>query len=383
MTIADLKLLVEQARSAVDADAANDVLARATVIAHDESLPGSRELAMALFNVAGALVPLGAPGGVEDLFGAVQRMLIASGESRTDDHLLLWHNLGVLYDRHGATELHHQMLARVSQVAANYDGPLERRGADVFLEQGLSYRRHGQTEVMRVMLRQVHRYKTSDACAPAERLSWLVAYAELLFEAGCPDEAAPVLSQGVTLARELGDAEREAWLLNRIAASALARGDADSVSAAVLALERARGLCESTPALADSDFGAAVLHNLVGAWIKAADEARWPQALRLIEHVIERLRQRGQVDSDDFAHALFHRAELVEYLADWPGAARGYAAAAATPNADAQTVTECLSLAGRAWFEAGEFDAASDCYFAALRRRVAASDAAAASAGAT
>ena len=371
MTIADLKLLAEQARSAVDADAANEVLARATAIAHDESLPASREVAMALFNVAGALVPLGAPGGVEDLFGAVQRMLIASGESRTDDHLLLWHNLGVLYDRHGATELHHQTLARISQVAANYDGPLERCGADVFLEQGLTYRRHGQTEVMRVMFRQVHRYKTSDACAPAERLSWLAGYAELLFEAGCPDEAAPVLSHGVTLARELGDAEHEASLLNRIARSALTRGDAESVLAAVAALERARSCIEGTPALADSDFGNAVRHNLVGAWIKAGDPARWPQALPLIERVIERLRQRGQVDSDDFAHALFHRAELIEALGDWAGAACGYAAAAATPNAEAQTVTECLSLAGQAWFEAGDFDAASDCYLAAVRRRVA------------
>ena len=371
MTIAALKLLAEQAAAAGNADAANQVLARAAAMAHDESLPASRELAMALFNVAGALVPLGAPGGVEDLFGAVQRMLIASGESRTDDYLLLWHNLGVLYERHGATELHQQMLARVSQVAETYDGPLERVGADVFLAQGLTYRRHGQTEVMRVMLRQVHRYKTSEACAPAERLSWLAAYAEMLFEAGCPDEAAPLLSHGVMVARELGDAEREASLLNRIARSALTRDDAESVLAAVAALERARSCIEGTPALADSPLGNAVLHNLVSAWIKAGDPARWPQALRLIEHVIERLRHSGQVDNDDFAHALFHRAELVEYLADWPGAARGYAAAAATPNAEAQTVTECLSLAGQAWFEAGDFDAASDCYLAAVRRRVA------------
>ena len=371
MTIADLKRLAEQASAASNADAANQVLARAAAMARDESLPASRELAMALFNVAGALVPLGAPGGVEDLFGAVQRMLIASGESRTDDHLLLWHNLGVLYDRHGATELHQQMLARVSQVAANYDGPLERCGADVFLQQGLTYRRHGQTEVMRVMLRQVHRYKMSDACAPAERLAWLSAYAPMLLEAGQTDEAAVVAAQGAELARELGDALSEASLLNSIARSALTRGDADSVLTAVAALERARSAVEGTPALADSDFGNAVRHNLVSAWIKAGDPARWPQALPLIERVIARLRQRGQVDSDDFAHALYHRAELIESLGDWAGAACGYAAAAATPNAEAQTVTECLSLAGRAWFEAGQFDAASDCYLAAVRRRVA------------
>ena len=44
---------------------------------------------------------------------------------------------------------------------------------------------------------------------------------------------------------------------------------------------------------------------------------------------------------------------------------------AATPNAEAQTVTERLSLVGQAWFEAGQFDAASDCYLAAVRRLVA------------
>ena len=379
--IADaLKLLTAQAGAAVDVDAANEVLARVAAIAHDESLPASRELALALLNAACTLVPLGAPGAVEDLFHAAQRWLSAASDARIDDQLLLWQNLAALYDRQGANEPRNQTLALIGRLAETCDGPLDEPGVQVFLEQGLMYRRLGKTVPMLTMLRQVHRQRCSDACNPSERLAWFVAYAEILLEAARPDEAAPVLSHGATLARELGDAEREASLLNRIARSALTRGDADSVSAAVLALERARGLCESTPALADSDFGTAVLHNLVGAWIKAADEARWPQALQLIEHVIERLRQRGQVDSDDFAHALFHRAELVEYLADWPGAARGYAAAAATPNADAQTVTECLSLAGRAWFEAGEFDAASDCYFAALRRRIAAGDAAAASA---
>ena len=368
MTIADLKRLAEQASAASNADAANQVLARAAAMARDESLPASRELAIALFNVAGALVPLGAPGGVEDLFGAVQRMLIASGESRTDDHLLLWHNLGVLYDRHGATELHQQMLARVSQVAANYDGPLERCGADVFLQQGLTYRRHGQTEMMRVMLRQVHRYMMSDACAPAERLAWLSAYAPMLLEAGQTDEAAVVAAQGAELARELGDALSEASLLNSIARSATSR---HNNVAALAALQRALAVMEVAPALADSQLGAAVLHNLVGAHLSAADPSRYADALALSERVIDILRGLGQADSDDFAYALYHRAVLTEYLGDWVGAARGYAAAAAVPGAAAANAAEWLSLGGRAWFEAGDFDAASDCYLAAVRRRVA------------
>ena len=47
--------------------------------------------------------------------------------------------------------------------------------------------------------------------------------------------------------------------------------------------------------------------------------------------------------------------------------------AAAVSGVEAGAGTQWLSLAGRAWFEAGEFDAASDCYLAAVRRRVAAS----------
>ena len=85
-----------------------------------------------------------------------------------------------------------------------------------------------------------------------------------------------------------------------------------SIQPKMAALQRALVVIESAPALADSQLCAAVLHNLVGAHLTAA-----------------------------------------------------------TPNVEAQTVTERLSLVGQAWFEAGQFDAASDCYLAAVRRLVA------------
>ncbi len=369
MTLATLKLLAQQAAAATDAAAANDVLGRAAAIASDESLPASREVAMALINVAGALVPLGAPGGVEELFHAVQRMLVAAGGALVDDQLLIWHNLGVLYRQHGANDLCNQTLALVGQLAETWNGPLQPHGAGVFLEQGLTYRRNGQTEPMLTMLRQVHRQRSSDATPPAERLVWLTFYAPLLLEAQRPDEALPLLSQGAALARQLGEAQSEVHLLNTHATFALSRSDVD---AALAALERALPLIDATPALAHSRMAAAVLHNLVAARLNAAEPSRYAEALAHSERVIDLLRRLGQADSGDFAQALYQHAVLIEYLGDWVGAARGYAAAAAVHGVDADAATDWLSLGGRAWFEAGEFDAASDCYLAAVRRRLSA-----------
>lgn len=365
-----LKQLAQQARAAADAAAANEVLAQAGPIAHDEALPASRDLGLALLDVASALAPLGAPGAVEDLFLHSQRVLVASSDIRVDDHLLLWHKLGALYDQHGATDLRNQTLARIGDLAESFTGPLERRGVEVFLEQAMLYRRQGQTGPMLVMLRQVHRHRNSEASAPADRLSWLEIYAAILLGADRADDAAPLLAQAVELAHDLGDAEREASMLHTIGRAAFSRNDG---AAALPAFERARRVIEGAPALADTELAAAVLHNLVTAQLTAADASRYPEALALNERGIGILRRMGLTGSDDFAHALYQRAVLTEYLGDWAGAARGYAEAAAVTEADAGAATEWLSLAGRAWFEAGEFDAASDCYLAAVRRRVAAS----------
>lgn len=369
MSVAALKTLAERARAAADAASANEVLAEAAPIAHDESLPATRELLAALLDVASSLVPLGAPGAVEDLFLQAQRVLNACSEPGIDDQLLLWNNVGALYDRHGASELRDRTLASIGHVAEHYTGPLGPRGIGVLLEQAMTYRRHGRTEPMLVMLRQVHRHRNAPSTAADDRLSWLEIYAQLLLDAGRADEALPLLEQGIELAHGGGDAEHEARLLNITASVASSRDDSP---AALAALERARRVIDGAPSLADTKLAAAVLNNLAGARVTAADASRYPEALALNERALGILRRLGQADSDDFAHALYHRAVLTEYLGDWGGAARGYAEAAAVPGADAGAATDWLSLAGRAWYEAGAFDAASDCYLAAVRRRVAA-----------
>ncbi|MPZ45451.1 MAG: hypothetical protein GEV05_19080 [Betaproteobacteria bacterium] len=368
--IAALKALAQQASGLTDAAGVSELLGQARTIAHDDSLPVSRGFGLALLEAATALVPRGEPHAVEDLFLQAQRVFEATGQHHVDDDLLLWHNLGALYEMHGAIEQRNQTMALIGQVATHYTGPLERRGADVLLDMAVLYHRARLVEPMLTMLRQVHRYRTSDASAPADRLSWLQIYTELLLRAERVDDALPLLADAIELAHDIGDAQCEASLLNTSARVFSARGDHASE---LRALERARTVIDSTPALADTQLAAAVLHNLVGRLLSARDSKRYPEAVTLSERVIDILPRLGHSDSDDFAHALYQRALLAEYGGDWAGAARGYSAAAAVPKAAALDTAEWLSLAGRAWYEVEAFDAASECYLGAIRRRIAAS----------
>lgn len=365
----DLASRAKAALAASDAAALNEVVGQARTIGNDASLPASRALGVALLDIATTLAPAGATAqveGVYDVFDAANRALRAAGDAHIDDFLVLWHNLGALYESHQAFAQRDQVLQAIVHVAQTYDGPLEKRGADVFLEQALMYRRLGRTEPMLAMWRQVHRFRTAEGQPPADRVSWLELYGELLLQAGRTDEAAAVIAQGIELAHQLGDAEREARGLNISASISHSRGDNAS---ALAALERARRVIEA-PALAETQFAAAVLHNLVAALLRLGDASRYPEALALAERTIAILQRLGLAEGDDFAFALYQRAVLVEYLGDWPGAARGYVEAAAVPGAQPANAAEWLSLAGRAWFEAGEFDRASDCYLDAVRRRI-------------
>jgi tetratricopeptide (TPR) repeat protein len=371
--IMQLAALTQRAREAGgDAAVANQVLAQVQPLANDASLAPSRELAAALINAASALIPAAAPGEVEALFGQAQRVLNASSDALVDDQLMLWHNLGILYDRYSATDHRDPVLARILQAAERYDGPLQRYGADVFLEQALSYRRLGKTEPMLTLLRQVHRYRSGADQAPADKVSWLEIYASLLLDGGSIDTALPVLAQGIELAHELGQSGREVSLLLSRTRAAL---EHDDLAAALAALERARGLVEQ-PALVATRHAASVWLNLAVVLLRQRATGRYAEARALCERAIEALRALGLAETDDLGFALYHRAVLTEYLGDWTGAARGYLAAAKVPGVRTEDAAEWLSLAGRAWFEAGEFDAAGDCYFDAVRRRVAAPSAA-------
>ena len=311
-------------RAAADAQSANDAIAQARAIASDPALAPTRELAAALISLASATVPVGAPVQVEGLFNEAQRVLAASSDARIDDQLMIWHNLSVLYDQHGAHELRDQLHASIGQLAARYEGPLLSHGAAVLIEQAMGWRRLGRIEPMMVLLRQVHRYRAGADQPPEERLSWLEIYASLLLQAGLSDEALPVLAQGIALAQELGQALREASLSL----------------------------------------------NLVAALLRQQATDRYIEARGLCERAINVLRVSGRAEGNDFGNALYHHAVVIEYLGDWREAAREYLAAAAVPGVDAATVTGWRSLAGRAWYEAGEFDAASECYLDTVRRRV-------------
>ena len=365
--IMQLAALTQRSRAAADAQTANDVLAQARAIVQDPTLAPTRELAAALINVAGATVAAGAPAQVEALFGEAQRVLNASSDAQIDDQLMIWHNLGVLYEKHGAHELRDQVHALIGQVAARYEGPLLAHGAGVLLEQAMGWRRLGRIEPMMVLLRQVHRYRTGADQPPEERVSWLEIYASLLLDAGRSDEALPVLAQGIALAQELGQPQREVSLLLTSTRAAHERNDDTAVLAA---LERARKLVEQPP-LATTRLGASVWLNLAAALLRQRAADRYIEARGLCERAIDVLRVSGSAEGDDLGYALYHHAVLIEYLGDWHGAAREYLAAAAVPGVDPAAVTEWRSLAGRAWYEAGEFDAASDCYLDTVRRRVA------------
>jgi hypothetical protein len=366
--IAQLNVLCERVRNSGDAATARDVLAEVQAIVGDASLAPGGALARAVINAAAALVASGPGGEVEGLFQQAQRMLAASSDASVDDQLALWHNLGALYERHGAAQLQVQTLKFVLQVAEKYDGPLQAMGANVFTQHAMMHRRQGRTDLMLLLLRQVHRYRSGADQSPADRASWLELYAPILLDAGRIDEVLPIVAEGAELARSLGLADLEASLLMSNARAEVARKDGP---AAVAALDRAMQVVEQ-PVLARSKRAVSVWLTLASQLLNMEAVARYPEARQMCDKAIEALRALDLAETHDFAYAMYLRAVLAEHLGDWPGAAHGYFAASAVRGAGKEDATGWLTLAGRAWFEAGEWDAASTCYLNAVRRRVSA-----------
>jgi tetratricopeptide (TPR) repeat protein len=364
--IAQLKVLCERARTAGDETSAADVAAQVRAIACDASLAPCKALAAAVINAAAALVALGPAGEVQGLFQQAQRIVSASSDASVDDQLMLWHNLGALYQRHGAGQLQVQTLELVLQTAEHYDGPLQAPGANVFAEHAMMHKRQGRTDLMLLLLRQVHRYRTGADQSPVDRVSWLQIYASILLDAGRIDEVLAIAAQGADLAHALGQAELEASLLMSTARAEVARKDEP---AAVAALDRALQVVEQ-PTLARTKHAVSVWLTLASQLLNVRAEVRYPEARKMCDKAIDALRALGLTGTHDFAYALYLGAVLTEYLGDLPGAARGYLAAAAVQGAERDDATGWLSLAGRAWFEAGDWDAASDCYLNAVRRRI-------------
>lgn len=354
--------------AAADAAAVDELLTAVMAIAADATLAPTRALGAGLNEAASALIGLAPPQAVEAVFGHAQRILRAAVDTLFDDWLVLWNNLAALYDRYGANEHLNRTLSELVRAAQFYDGPLRAYGANVCVHQATLLQRNGQTEAMLPLLRLAHRWFGSDEFAPEDRSTWLKTYAEMLLEAGRRDDAEPLLAQGIALAHELDQAEREAELRNLAATTAFARGDA---TAALALIEPARQLIDR-PALAQTSLAYAVLRNRVVCLLRLGDAERDADARRDNERAIGLVPQLGLHDSAGMAHLLHHRAVLLERAGDGRGAALAYRAAAEHPAASPAQRCNGHSLAGRAWFDAGDFDAASECYLEALRLRVAA-----------
>ena len=362
--------LTQQAQAAGgDAAATSEVLTQMLAIAGDESLDPSRALVKALVNAASAGIAAGPPGQVEAMFERALRVLKASSDARIDDELVLLNNFGALYEKHGATRLLMQTRELVLRFATQYEGPLEEIGATVFFQHALIYQSNGRTEPMLTLMRQYHRYRTGADQSLADRSSWLEIYAAMLLNAGRSDEVLPVIEQGIELAHTLGDVDREASLLMSSARAAVAR---DDVAAAVAALDRARPLIEQPP-LSQTTRAVSIWLTLASQLLNQGAVDRYVEVRRMCDQAIAALRALNRDETHEFAYAVYLQACVTEYLGDRATAARGFRAAAGIPGADKSDATDWMSRAARLWFESGDWDAASDCYLSAVRRRVAVS----------
>ena len=369
--IARIEALAKQAQAAHERGDKSGVAVALTQllgIAADETLTATRVLGAWLVNSAASLCAAGEPNAVLDLFRHAHRVLVAAADTRIDDLLLLWHNLGVFYSGWRLPEQQARVDAQIAQAAHSYDGPLQAYGVNIFLEHAMARRESGDTEAMRAMLRQVHRWRMRADASAEDRSSWLEIYANLLQETGRTEEAAPILAQAIALARELGLAEREAGLHNLAATIAHARGDG---AGALAAADAACALID-TPALAHGKLACRVLRNRVALLLNLGETspALQAQANADNERSIATLHVLGAADGVDMAQSLYHRGVLCGLQGDERGAAQAYREAAGLPGASVDEARDWLTLAGRAHYQAADFEAASACYLAAVRRRV-------------
>jgi tetratricopeptide (TPR) repeat protein len=368
--IQTLEVLARRLREAGDAATAAEVLPQAKAIAQDETLAPSRRLGAALADLAAALVGLGDLEAVRDLFKSGQRVLQSASDTRLDDLLWLWHNLGVLYERYGVTAARDELFAHIAHVAEIWTGPVHGLGAEVLVEQAAIHHRAGRVAPMKACLRQVHRVRDGADQSVTDRISWLRLYADMLSSRDCSTEAAPLLEEAIGLAHEAGATVLEVELLAIHAVGALERGD---VVAALQALDRALPQLLA-PALAGTRLAAAVWGNFASVVLKQGANARYAEALALCTKAIELMRRLGEGETDEYAYMLYYRGQLWERIGRRADAVPDYRAAAKVSGAARGDAAEWESLAGNVLFESGNFDAASDCYLAAVRNRIAATE---------
>jgi len=286
---------------------------------------------------------------------------------------VLWHSLSAFYASYGVPEGREALRSHIATLAGTWTGPLQPLGMRVLIEQAMGHRSDGHVEPMLACLRQVHRHRNADSEPLPDRISWLTFYERLLGEAGCQAEANAVLAEGVELAHCQGDGKQEAEMLTRLAAGRLAQDDRAGAAAA---LDRAQDLV-ARPPLADTRLAAAVAINQAVVALRQPAQPGDAQTLARCARAIDLLRRLGRGDTEECAYALSYQGHLCERLGDRAGAARHYRAAAAVAEAKPADAAEWLSLAGDVLFSSGDFDAAGDSYFDAVRCRVGLSAAAA------
>ena len=138
--IARIEALAKQAQAAHERGDKSGVAVALTQllgIAADETLTATRVLGAWLVNSAASLCAAGEPNAVLDLFRHAHRVLVAAADTRIDDLLLLWHNLGVFYTRQVVTGFD-----RVAQVVG-FNQQIVGTHARHRFGEGLSGRRSG------------------------------------------------------------------------------------------------------------------------------------------------------------------------------------------------------------------------------------------------
>ncbi len=372
-----LQALRERARAAAaaaDRDAAAAVLAQCGVAvppdADAAAPPQPRQCGVALLDIATTLTPIGDAEALLACYASAHRALAAAPDAEFDDFLVLWNNLAALHDQRGDSQRTNAVLNHIVQATREFQGTVGKRGADVLARLLPLFQRAELKEPLITLLDAVRRYRTSPGQADDDVASWLDIHRQLLLRVGCTAEASAVSELAADHARRSGDTRREVLLLNSRAMQALDRRDQAGAGEAFELLSQARQSVDAS-ALAGTPIDAAVCHNLVTASLRLNDTAHRAQALAAAAHVLETRQRLGMTDSDEHAYALYQHALLLERDGEHAAAAPGYAAAAAIAATSASDRIEWLSLAARAWFNAGDFERASETYLRCLRGRVA------------
>src|SRR4029453_4032261 len=127
----------------------------------------------ALLGITTDLFAVGTPGALEALFNLALQRIEHAPDLRIGVVLMIWHNLAVLYDRHGAHELRQNVVDQIGHVAAHYTGPVGSDWAPVLEHTADVAESSGNVDFMLTLLAQAHRYWSGNPGIDAQqRAQW-------------------------------------------------------------------------------------------------------------------------------------------------------------------------------------------------------------------